>query len=72
MKGAQAGTNSTLDAFEEPGAIVPDPLPFRSARPSVGVAALVPEGSAADDRVNTDRQGRCGLGLEVMHKRTCR
>jgi hypothetical protein len=33
---------------------------------------LVPKGVAADDWVNTDRQGRCDLGLEVLHKRKCR
>ena len=55
MKGAQARTNSALDALEEPGATVPDPLPFRPARPGVGVATVVPEGFAADNRVNTDR-----------------
>ena len=72
VKGAQARSNSAFDALEEPGATVPDPLPFRPARPGVGVAASVPQGLAADDRVNTDRQGRCGLGLEAMHRRNCR
>ncbi len=72
VKGVRAGTNSALDTLEEPRAAVPAPLPFRPARLGVGVAASVSEGVAAVDRVNTDRQGRCGFGVGMMHKRDCR